>query len=55
MDNLIKDYFESLNSDAFHGCMDKTPESGSCIECFKNQYFNNNKIIGYIEELKGLE
>ena len=54
MDNLIKDYFESLNSDAFHGCMDKTPESGSCIECFKNQYFNNNKISYDCEEKRKL-
>lgn len=54
MDNLINDYFASLNPDAFHGCTDKTSESGSCIECFKNQYFNNNKISYDCEEKRKL-
>lgn len=54
MDGLIKDYFAGLNTNAFHGCTDKTPGSSSCIECFKKQYFYNNEISYGCEEKRKL-
>lgn len=44
MDDLIRDYHNHLNPRAFSGCDTKTPGSDSCMECFKQQYFDGNKI-----------
>lgn len=54
MDDLISEYFEGLNPEAFHDCSGKTPESGNCMECFKKQYFSNNTISYDCEEKRKL-
>lgn len=44
MDTLIENCFNHLNPGAFFTCASRTPESKNCLDCFRNQYFNGNKI-----------
>lgn len=54
MDNLITDYYDDLNPKAFSSCDDRTPGSGSCVDCFKNQYYGGHEISYDCEEKRKL-
>lgn len=42
--DLIEIYFEKLQPEKFGTCTKKTPNSLSCFDCFRGQYFNGNMI-----------
>lgn len=44
MDDLIQGYYGWLNPEAFLSCDARTPNSGTCLECFSNQFFYGNEI-----------
>lgn len=54
MDDLITDYYNKLNPERFDGCESKTARSHSCLDCFKNQFFDGNKISYDCEEKRKL-
>lgn len=44
MDKILDDTFEELDGAKWLKCQDRTPDSKSCVECFRLQYFNGNHI-----------
>lgn len=44
MDKILDDIFEELDGAKWLKCEDRTPDSKSCAECFRRQYFHGNHI-----------
>lgn len=50
LNDIIQYFFSNLDGTKWNSCLNRTPHSISCIDCFKRQYFDGNSISYECEE-----